>query len=114
MIQRIAQVKDEPKPAPPATNGDKKPAAAVAKAVEIESSKASKSPELGGGKEMHDGKKSQKKLYHLRHKLQKLVYERKEVSMMDGTGAETPAFNLTKLKCYQIAGGDHAGRLYQD
>ncbi|KAI8580646.1 hypothetical protein K450DRAFT_236594 [Umbelopsis ramanniana AG] len=75
---RIAQVKDEPKPAPPATNGDKKPAAAVTKAVEVESSKASKSPELGGGKEIHDGKKSQKKLYHLRHKLQKLVYERKE------------------------------------
>ncbi|KAG2187470.1 hypothetical protein INT44_005159 [Umbelopsis vinacea] len=74
---RIAPVKDEPKPAP-ATNGNKKPAAAVAKPVEIEASKASKSPELGGGKEIHDGKKSQKKLYHLRHKLQKLVYERKE------------------------------------
>lgn len=88
MMQRIAQVKDEPKPAPPATNGDKKPAAVVAKTVEIESSKASKSPELGGGKEIHDGKKSQKKLYHLRHKLQKLVYERKEVSMMDGLEAK--------------------------
>ncbi|KAI9287349.1 hypothetical protein BC943DRAFT_275093 [Umbelopsis sp. AD052] len=48
------------------------------KRIEIEASKASKSPELGGGKEIHDGKKSQKKLYHLRHKLQKLVYERKE------------------------------------
>lgn len=71
---------DNAKVAAPATNGEKTLAVTTpVKTNDNQAAKPSKSPEPVSGKENSETKKSQKKLYHLRHKLQKLVYERKEV-----------------------------------
>lgn len=66
------------------TNGEQKPE--VPKKVVAEKKQIKPSPEPAGGKENAEVKKS-KKLYHLRHKLQKLVYEKKEedISLEDYT-----------------------------
>ncbi|GAB5587743.1 hypothetical protein Unana1_02643 [Umbelopsis nana] len=63
--------------AEPVTNGDKTLATTL-KTNDKDQVKPSRSPEPGSGKENSEAKKSQKKLYHLRHKLQRLVYEKKE------------------------------------
>jgi hypothetical protein len=70
---------DNAKVAAPVTNGEKTLAVTAVKTNDNQAAKPSKSPEPVSGKENSETKKSQKKLYHLRHKLQKLVYERKEV-----------------------------------
>ncbi|KAG2176240.1 hypothetical protein INT43_005474, partial [Umbelopsis isabellina] len=79
--QRITEPTEEPKQK---TNGKQK--LDVLKKVVAEKKQTKPSPEPASGKENAEAKKS-KKLYHLRHKLQKLVYEKKEeeISVEDYT-----------------------------
>ncbi|CAM0138063.1 unnamed protein product [Umbelopsis sp. WA50703] len=80
---RISETTEESKQK---TNGEQKPNVPKKVVTEKKQVKPSKSPEPAGGKENAEAKKS-KKLYHLRHKLQKLVYEKKEedISLEDYT-----------------------------